>query len=194
MKQWQQLSFCLFASLLLVVSGCITEVAESIPTLSREEAPLAGAYYTELVDIRDRAVVRSFDSPSRPEALPSDWKEWGADLYRLNCAGCHGATGQGAPGAYPALANTDFINGPYGPVVTLPMYGKGAMPSFSGLLSDAEIAMVVSYIRNTWGNNAPPVSPSQVAPFRNPDCEIPLAAFELFFGMTQGNDYASIPD
>lgn len=181
--------------ILLVVCACASNVSDRLSSPFAEgDNNIEGAYYTELIDIDDKEVTHMFDTPTKLESLPSDWKELGADIYRLNCAGCHGARGAGADGAYPALANSTFVNGAYGPVVTLPMYGKGAMPSFSGLLSDAEIAMVISYIRNAWGNDAPAVSPSQVAPFRNADYEVPLAAFEAFFGMTQGNNYETVPE
>lgn len=107
----------------------------------------------------------------------------GARLYFRNCAGCHGLEGEGAPNAYPALAGSRLVNGPYGPMLMPIMYGQGAMPGFTGLLTDRELALVSSYIRQEWGNQGMAISPTQIGDFRLEEAEVPLDPF----GGTGGN-------
>jgi mono/diheme cytochrome c family protein len=94
----------------------------------------------------------------------------GARVYENSCAGCHGAQGAGHPAGMPALAgNRAVLLEP--PVNVLHVVLAGAfapstathpqphgMPPFATTLSDAEIAAVVTYIRNAWGQVASPVS------------------------------------
>lgn len=100
--------------------------------------------------------------------------ERGAMIYVEHCAGCHGRRGQGAPGAYPALAGNRavtladasnpvhaVVNGGFPPTTAGNPQPYG-MPAFGPMLNDAQIAAVVSYIRGAWGNNAPPVSQLEV--------------------------------
>ena len=79
----------------------------------------------------------------------------GKELYSKNCAVCHMAEGQGIPGTFPALAGSAIATTPEG----LPdhidriLHGKNLMPPFGEQLSDADIAAVVTYERNAWGND-----------------------------------------
>ena len=90
----------------------------------------------------------------------------GESVYDQNCARCHGGQGDGAGGAYPALAGNDFVTGEPERVIEIVVHGRGAMPAFGGELSDREIAAVISYIRNTWGNAASRISPDDVGAAR----------------------------
>lgn len=103
-----------------------------------------------------------------------DWDERGAALYEINCASCHGFEGEGIADVYPALANNPIVTGPHAALVILPMYGRGAMPSFAEILSDEDMARVLSYVRESWGNRAGPVSPQQVAVFRQEAVVAPM--------------------
>jgi mono/diheme cytochrome c family protein len=97
----------------------------------------------------------------------------GAKVYRNQCAQCHQADGNGVPGVYPPLAGAEWvtghpqvvsrilINGLNGPIVVKGSTYNGNMPAFgpSGLgLSDKDIAGVITYIRQEWGNAASEVS------------------------------------
>jgi mono/diheme cytochrome c family protein len=98
----------------------------------------------------------------------------GAKLYEKHCADCHGPSGEGVKGAYPALAgnpgvampvalNTirSALDGGYPPSTRLNPRPYG-MPPFAQTLSSEEIAQVVSYIRHAWGHRASMVSAVQV--------------------------------
>jgi mono/diheme cytochrome c family protein len=87
----------------------------------------------------------------------------GQDLYWVNCAGCHQYEGQGWRRLYPNLAGNPIVTlHDASPLVETVLNGQGSMPGFRGQLSSDEIAAVLSYIRNAWGNTADPVSPKQV--------------------------------
>lgn len=103
----------------------------------------------------------------------------GKTVFQQNCATCHGADGKGQPGYFPPLAgNPDLLkdgvfpvlvvlNGISGPITVEGRSYNGSMPAFAHL-SDADIAAVVNYIRDTWANKSnasqmKPVTPELVA-------------------------------
>jgi mono/diheme cytochrome c family protein len=102
----------------------------------------------------------------------------GARIYKGACIACHEADGSGAPRIYPPLpgnANLQaadpsstlriILDGAQ--TVTTPRApNTGSMPAYAGKLSDQEIADVATYIRNSWNNAAPAVTPEQVAKAR----------------------------
>jgi mono/diheme cytochrome c family protein len=90
----------------------------------------------------------------------------GKSLFAKNCAACHQNTGRGIPGAFPALAGNAFVQGAPTDVATVLLKGRGGMPDFSGSLDDGEIAQVLTYVRSSWGNAAPPVSEQDVGSTR----------------------------
>ncbi|MDB5864468.1 MAG: alcohol dehydrogenase [Betaproteobacteria bacterium] len=98
----------------------------------------------------------------------------GSKIYEQSCASCHGDDGEGAPGAYPALAGNRAVtmgiaanlvrvvlSGGYLPATAANPRPYG-MPPFAHVLSDTDIAAVVTFIRGAWGNTAEPVSQLQV--------------------------------
>ncbi|MBV8665460.1 MAG: cytochrome c [Burkholderiaceae bacterium] len=90
----------------------------------------------------------------------------GATLFRKRCSACHQPDGQGIPGAFPALAGNAFVQGDGDAVASVLLSGRGGMPNFSGQLADRDIAAVLSFVRSSWGNQAPPLSAEQVAALR----------------------------
>lgn len=102
----------------------------------------------------------------------------GAEVYAKQCVVCHQANGQGLPPTFPALAGSKLINGPMldagGRLIKdrhldRVMNGKPgtAMQVFKTLLSDAEIASVVTFERNSFGNKmGDMVQPAQVKALR----------------------------
>jgi mono/diheme cytochrome c family protein len=98
----------------------------------------------------------------------------GAAVYAHACIACHEADGSGAPRIYPPLpgnANLQaadpsstlriILDGAQ--TVTTPRApNTGSMPAYAKQLSDQQIADVANYIRNSWGNAAPLVTPAQV--------------------------------
>jgi mono/diheme cytochrome c family protein len=98
----------------------------------------------------------------------------GGKIYETYCQDCHGSFGQGSPGAYPPLAENrsiilanavnpirSILYGGYAPVTKTQPRPYG-MPPFSQILHDKEVALVLSYIRNAWGNRGSLVTAVQV--------------------------------
>lgn len=92
----------------------------------------------------------------------------GEKVYAANCAACHQANGQGVPGAFPAIAGSKVATGPKADHIDIVMNGKSgtAMAPFKHL-SDVDIAAVITYQRNAWGNAAgDAVQPSEINELR----------------------------
>ena len=98
----------------------------------------------------------------------------GAQVYAQNCTSCHQANGKGTPAVFPPLAGNPYVTGPPTPVIHTVLYGlqgakvEGAsytaqMPAWKTQLSNADVANVITYIRNSWGNKAPAVTEGDVA-------------------------------
>jgi cytochrome c oxidase subunit 2 len=77
----------------------------------------------------------------------------GAEVYSANCAACHMAQGEGAAGLFPALAGSPIATGPAGEHISKVLEGKNLMPAFKGQLNDVDLAAVITYERNSWGNS-----------------------------------------
>ncbi|MFN2308285.1 MAG: cytochrome c oxidase subunit II [Gammaproteobacteria bacterium] len=79
----------------------------------------------------------------------------GEKVYASNCAACHHANGEGMPGAFPALKGGVITTGPVAGHIDIVLHGKGgtAMAAFAGQLNDADLAAVITYERNAWGNS-----------------------------------------
>lgn len=77
----------------------------------------------------------------------------GEEVYIKNCASCHQAEGQGIPGAFPAIAGCPTAAGPTLDHMLQVINGSGSMPPFGEQLTPVEIAAVVTYQRNAFGNN-----------------------------------------
>jgi cytochrome c5 len=78
----------------------------------------------------------------------------GEELYNNVCRGCHMGDAGGATGAgsYPSLAANPNLESPGYPIA-LVVHGRRAMPPFGGMMSDAQVAAVVNYVRTHFGNN-----------------------------------------
>jgi cytochrome c oxidase subunit 2 len=95
--------------------------------------------------------------------------EHGKEVYNKICAACHQPNGKGVPGAFPALAGSKIATGPVDGHLHIVMNGKPgtAMQAFASQLNDVDLAAVVSYERNAFGNNTGDVvQPSQVKALR----------------------------
>lgn len=99
--------------------------------------------------------------PAVVAAASKEWPTVGQQVFSTNCAGCHGANGQG--GAGPKLAGTEELLKDPTLAHTRVVKGKGGMPAFEGKLKDNEIYAVVNYVRNSWGNKADIVTPATIA-------------------------------
>ncbi|MDP0492303.1 MAG: c-type cytochrome [Verrucomicrobiota bacterium JB023] len=112
-----------------------------------------------------------------PEGIDSDFWEVGKTAY-ATCTACHQANGAGVPGAFPPLAGSEWVTGPVENLIRMQLRGlqgeievKGEtynniMPPMA-YQTDEQIAAVLTYVRNSFGNSASPVSPDEVAALRD---------------------------
>jgi len=94
----------------------------------------------------------------------------GEEVYNKTCAACHQATGQGVPNVFPALAGSAIATGDRAAHMNIVLNGKAgtAMQAFGPQLNDLELAAVITYERNAWGNNTGDVvQPGDVAAARS---------------------------
>jgi len=98
--------------------------------------------------------------------------ERGRIIYTTNCMACHQANGEGIPNAFPPVAKSDYLNadkiraiktvtgGLQGAVTVNGKVFNGVMPAWT--LSDEDVANVLTYIYNSWGNSGKEVTPAEV--------------------------------
>jgi mono/diheme cytochrome c family protein len=118
----------------------------------------------------------SQSTPPEPAAIKTGGEsvERAAKLYEQHCAQCHGAKGEGIANAYPALAGNRAVtmgqavnlvqivlNGGYAPATEGNPRPFG-MPPFVLVLNDADMALVLTHIRQSWGNRASEITPLEV--------------------------------
>jgi cytochrome c oxidase subunit II len=120
--------------------------------------------YTKWVGEQKKAMAAAADDPNKTWDL-KELVARGEKVYAAKCVACHQAQGQGTPALKaPALAGSKFVTGPEeGPIDTV-LNGRPntAMQAFSKELSETEIAAVITYTRNSWGNKASDVQPAEV--------------------------------
>jgi nitrite reductase (NO-forming) len=127
---------------------------------------------TTLAKMADPAVAID---PGR-ELDEAELMKLGGQVYGRVCFACHQSQGQGLPGTFPPLASSDFLmadekraidivmNGLRGPVVVNGVTYDSQMPNPN--LNDAEIAAVLSYVRNSFGNKSDVTTLAEVKKFR----------------------------
>ncbi len=121
----------------------------------------------------------------------------GEAVFLANCAACHQPTGVGLPGAFPPLANSDFLKGDRKKVMSAALFGlsgpitvngveyNGVMPSL-GHLTDEDLAAALTYVFGSWGNDGAAVSVEEVAALRTELGKEDRAAGERHAGTTEG--------
>jgi len=101
----------------------------------------------------------------------------GKRVYDTTCIACHQANGLGVPGQYPPLAGSEWVTGSEERIIRIVLHGLNGPITVEGKeynnvmaplgsLKDDQIANVISYVRASWGNAAPEVSPETVAKVR----------------------------
>ena len=127
-----------------------------------------------------KSVVNKLDWPNRPvpavvvaPLTPDQQKQFaaGADIYKGLCIGCHQEDGKGKDKIGASLADSAFVKNPDpNAVIRVLLSGKegtiGLMPPVGATYSDEQIAAVLTFVRRSFGNTAPPVDPLSVLEVR----------------------------
>lgn len=133
-------------------------------------------------DVYNTNLVAWDGSGAATEKGPPDPMVVGKRVYTQYCAVCHQTTGEGVAAQFPPLAGSEWVlsqdwhgdnhlvkivlNGLQGPVQVKGNNYNNAMAPWGGVLKDEQIAAVLTYIRNEWGNQAPPIPVEFVASVR----------------------------
>lgn len=141
----------------------------------------SGSFSGDGLDLGNAPSVKKAAGPGGGDAQVAQIgpAERGKKIFAANCATCHQATGLGVAGQYPPLAGSEWVmggtkrlgmillKGLEGPLsVKGAQYGSAVMQPWEKTLTDAKIADVLTYIRQDWGNTAPPVAPEGIAALR----------------------------
>jgi mono/diheme cytochrome c family protein len=128
---------------------------------------------------RAAAVLARVNWPGKPGApaaiaplTPAEMArfEAGREIYRNICQNCHQPDGRGQERLAPSLVGSDFLLATPDIPVRILMNGKegdvGLMPPLGGVLNDADVAAVLTYVRREWGQGGSAVDPGQVTKLR----------------------------
>ena len=144
-------------------------------TLTKESGEKAPAYEAQQLILGSPTKTVSEKSTIDPAVM-----ELGKTQYNL-CMACHGPDGKGVPNLAPPLAGSEWVTGPVENLARIQMRGltgpievggkvynfPAPMVPMGAVQTDEQMAAVLTYVRNSFGNSASTVTPDQVAPFRN---------------------------
>lgn len=137
---------------------------------------------------------------TEPAASSHPASQDGAEIYMTRCMSCHQMNGRGVPGVFPPLTESKWVTEDKGVVIRIVLNGmtgevkvgdevySGAMPPWQTFLDDKQVSELLTYIRSTWGNEAPAISAEEVAKVRKAveDRKEPWTAEELSKEENQG--------
>ncbi len=153
-------------------------IANSTQYLSNADAEAIAVYLKSLPASEGGTPIPARTDTTTAALIKGDVSTPGAQEYMDNCAACHRINGQGYTRTFPALAGNSVImsDDPASLISIVLQGGKMpvtqqaitplAMPDFAWRLDDQQIANVVTFIRNSWGNQASSVSTEQVKKLR----------------------------
>ena len=151
----------------------------------KESMPIDNSPESLAITARERAKIRDWVNhgaprgvapPPRVAANRAEKIQHGRELFSSICAACHQPTGTGIPNVFPPLAGSDYLNadknraiktvlnGRQGLIVVNGLQFNNSMPKFP--LDDADIANVLTYVYNSFGNAGIEVTPQEVARLR----------------------------
>jgi len=153
-------------------------VVDSLQYLSDSDLQSIAIYLKSLPPKNTAAQPYAYDDTATKALLSGDASARGAQAYVDRCAACHGSDGKGYAGVFPALAGNSILQtddavsaihiilsgGRLPGTKTAPSYF--VMGPYADVMTDENIADVVSYIETSWGNQGRPVTAGQVAAIR----------------------------
>jgi mono/diheme cytochrome c family protein len=125
--------------------------------------------------VRGKAPGVADDVALPPKPILNVYVKKGQSLYSAKCNGCHGADGKGDGANYPSLVGSAWstghterfsqviLNGLQGPTSTGKVYGAGVMPAQGSGMSAQDLAFIMTFIRNSFGNSVGDVVTPEMA-------------------------------
>ncbi len=154
----ESLSIAVFVlcSFIMIVAGGV---------IGKAQGTLFGYKQTVRPDyVRGKAPGVKDDSALPPKPILAAYIKKGQSLYSAKCNGCHMSDGKGDGANYPSLAGSAWVNGPsqrfsqvilnglQGPTSTGKVYGAGVMPAQGGGMTAQDLAFLMTFVRNSFGN------------------------------------------
>jgi cytochrome c oxidase subunit 2 len=128
------------------------------------------AEYTAWLGERAAGAARARELTEKTFTFDELYAE-GEKVYNRTCAACHQPNGKGVPGAFPAIAGSLIATGPLDGHMSMVINGSQknpAMQAFGAQMSEVELAAVITYQRNAFGNNmGDTVQPIDILNFKN---------------------------
>jgi cytochrome c oxidase subunit 2 len=128
--------------------------------------------YSKWVGDRMKLIAAAADDPNKQFTM-DELKKRGEQVYAKNCVVCHQATGKGTPPAFPPLDGSAVVTGPKDAQIQTLLKGvvkdgkPTAMVAFGPQLNDVELAAVITFTRNNWGNKTgEAIQPAEVKALR----------------------------
>ncbi len=128
--------------------------------------------YSKWVGDKMKMIAAAADDPNKQYTM-DDLKKRGEQVYAKNCVVCHQATGKGTPPAFPPLDGSQVVTGAKARQIDVLLNGVAkngtptAMAAFGKQLNDVELAAVITFTRNNWGNKTgEAIQPAEVKALR----------------------------
>ena len=187
----EPLSIAVFAlcAVMLIIGGSV--LGKTSGALFDYDASIKPNY------VRGKAPGVVEDVVMPPKPILDVYVKKGQSLYSAKCNGCHGADGKGDGANYPSLVGSAWstghterfsqviLNGLQGPTSTGKVYGAGIMPAQGGGMSAQDLAFIMTFIRNSFGNSVGDVVTPEMAQAaidiaaKRPNPSAPVTADEL---------------
>ena len=165
----------------------VTVIENSTQYLRKEDLDAIATYLKSLPSRKSKSSYKPFIAQDQSDKVNleigiNQFERPGAGLYSGFCAKCHQLNGKGDLPKYPRLSGNSMVllENPVSVIRQVLEGGKGPltkngpipkeMPSFAKKLSDREIAEVLTFVRNSWGNTAPPITSRDVSKIRKKCC------------------------
>ena len=140
---------------------------------SLKQPAIPGEMEQPFIPAREKSPLTANERPSGDGGAKLNVPN-GEQIYNATCSACHQPTGKGIIGAFPPLAGSQIVNNEdHTLLIKIILQGYdartdyGVMPGFADQLTDEEIAAIATHERSSWGNNAPAVTPEDVAKIRH---------------------------
>lgn len=151
----------------------------------KEAMPIANSPESLAITEEQRVLIREWVQNGAPRGMApvstgaqskADRIQKGSRLFASICAACHQQTGLGRPNVFPPLAGSDYLNADKNRAIEIVIHGRqgeivvnglkfnNSMPSFP--LTDDDIANVLTYVYNSFGNSGLEVTPDEVKAVR----------------------------
>lgn len=138
----------------------------------------AGFYFGEFSYRPHQLYLSQNENEEEFEQVELTQMELGENIYGRVCSTCHQSNGEGVEGAFPTLVGTDYVNGKvsrFAGIIIHGLYGEmevngvsynGNMPAWGEQISDEEVAAVMTFVRNSFGNNSTDVPIDSIKSYR----------------------------